>query len=124
MTILNKEIYKKLISLVDKNVVVYPGFARAEPRFPFIVYNDDSSEANATKLGIFSDTVSVSIVICSESFDRTDEITDKVRAGFMNFGHKQIKSCMRKRGSAECYKQGEPLVFQRTLIYEINFSNN
>jgi hypothetical protein len=125
MKILNEEIYKKLTSLVDKNTVVYPGLARTEARHPFIVYNDDSFDTNATKFGPFSDTVRVSVTICSESFDKTDEIADVVRAGFMNFGHKQINSCKRITGKAEAYAgQGEALIFQRTLLYEINFSNS
>jgi hypothetical protein len=124
METVNKEIYKKLTSLVDKNMEVYPGFARTDARYPYIVYNDDSFDTNASKLGIFSDTVRVSITICSESFDQTDRISDSVRAGFGNFGNKQIKSCARKSGSAECYVgQGEKLVFQRTLNYEIEYYN-
>lgn len=116
MQLVNIEIYKKLESILGKgDVLVYPGIADVDSKFPYVVYRNDSYTADRSKDGIESYNLSYTIEIVSGKFNKVDELSDLIRVGLDGYRSGLITRCWNTGGS---YQAGDDFHMQ-SLNFEI-----
>lgn len=119
MKALSKRIYEKLRDILPDGVSIYPGVAKTDARYPFVVFSDADYTSEGTKDGIHTDNVNVDIVVLSDSYDATDGISDCIRSGFTGLRDGYVLSCTRTGGSSD-YTDA----FIRTINYVIRTNGN